>query len=227
MTDRLSDMSGRAAAENAGGEQKDLKAIIGENLTSLRQSAGLTQLQLAEMLNYTDKAVSKWERGDSIPDLRVLIKLSEIYNIPLDDIVKDSNGKQLKPRLNLKRKHILITFLSLGLVWVIATAVFMIFFYIMPLKRYAYLAFICAPFVCGVVFVVFASLWYNRLTIAIAASSVLWSIILIIHVMFYLFTNIPVWPFYIVASGVQVLIIGWFVLRKLYKPNRNPTPPSK
>jgi len=226
MTEKQSVSTEKFAPSGEAVSEKDLKQIVGENLTSLRQNAGLTQLQLAEMLNYTDKAVSKWERGDSIPDLRVLIKLAEIYNIPLDDIVKDSKGKQLKPRLNLKRKHILITFLSLGLVWVIATAVFMIFFYIMPLKRYAYLAFICAPFVCGVVFVVFASLWYNRLTIAIAASSVLWSIILIIHVMFYLFTKIPVWPFYIVAAGVQLLIIGWFVLRKLYKPNRTPTPPA-
>lgn len=227
MAEKKSAMPVKTAPSAEGDRQKDLKEIIGQNLTSLRQSAGLTQLQLAEMLNYTDKAVSKWERGDAIPDLRVLIRLSEIYNIPLDDIVKDSKGKQLKPRLNLKRKHILITLLSLGLVWVIATAVFMIFYYIMPLRRYAYIAFICAPFVCSVIFVVFSSLWYNRLTIAIAASAVLWSIILIVHVMFYLFTKIPVWPFYAVAGGMQLLIVGWFVLRKLYKPNRNVAPPEE
>ena len=67
----------------------DLKEIIAANLTRLRQEVGLTQLQLADMLNYSDKAVSKWERGESIPDLRVLIQLAEIYHITLDDIVRE------------------------------------------------------------------------------------------------------------------------------------------
>ncbi|MGN1061036.1 MAG: helix-turn-helix domain-containing protein [Candidatus Coproplasma sp.] len=201
-------------------QSEDLKEVIAANLTHLRQEAGLTQLQLAEMLNYSDKAVSKWERGESIPDLRVLIKLADIYHISLDDVVRAKPGKRLKPKLNLQKKHVLITLLSLGLVCVIATAVFMIFFYIMPLKNYAYLAYVCAPFVAAVVFTVFSALWYRRLTLAIAASLVLWSIILIIHVFLRLFTSIPVWPFYLVAGGMQILIAGWFVLRKLYKPDK-------
>ena len=203
-------------------QTEDLKEVIAANLAYLRQEAGLTQLQLAEMLNYSDKAVSKWERGESIPDLRVLIKLAEIYHISLDDLVRSKPGKRLKPRLNLKKKHVLITLLSIGLVGVIATAVFMIFFYIMPLKNYAYLAFVCAPVVASIVFTVFSAMWYRRITMAIAASLVLWSIILIVHVILRLFTQIPVWPFYIVAGGMQLLIAGWFVLRKLYKPDKKP-----
>lgn len=206
--------------ENA--QSEDLKDVIAANLSHLRQEAGLTQLQLAEMLNYSDKAVSKWERGESIPDLRVLIKLAEIYHISLDDIVRSKPGKRLIPKMNLQKKHVLITLLSVGLVGVIATAVFMIFFYITPLANYAYLAYVCAPFVAAVVFTVFATVWYRRLTIAVAASLVLWSIILIVHVMLSLFTKIPVWPFYLVAGGMQILIIGWFVLRKLYKPDKSP-----
>ena len=202
-------------------QSEDLKEVIAANLAHLRQEAGLTQLQLAEMLNYSDKAVSKWERGESIPDLRVLIKLAEIYHISLDDIVRTKPGKRLMPRMNLQKKHVLITLLSVGLVGVIATAVFMIFFYITPLKNYAYLAYVCAPFVASVVFTVLSALWYRRLTMAIAASLVLWSIILIIHVVLKLFTSIPVWPFYLVAGGMQILIAGWFVLRKLYKPDKS------
>lgn len=202
-------------------QSEDLKEVIAANLAHLRQEAGLTQLQLAEMLNYSDKAVSKWERGESIPDLRVLIKLAEIYHISLDDIVRTKPGKRLMPRMNLQKKHVLITLLSVGLVGVIATAVFMIFFYITSLKNYAYLAYVCAPFVVSVVFTVLSALWYRRLTMAIAASLVLWSIILIIHVVLKLFTSIPVWPFYLVAGGMQILVAGWFVLRKLYKPDKS------
>ena len=201
-------------------QSEDLKEVIAANLVHLRQEAGLTQLQLAELLNYSDKAVSKWERGESVPDLRVLIKLADLYHISLDDIVRTKPEKRLMPRLNLQKKHVLITLLSVGLVGVIATAVFMIFFYIMPLRNYAYLSYVCAPLVASVVFTVFSALWYRRLTLAIAASLVLWSIILIIHVFLRLFTAIPVWPFYLVAGGMQILIAGWFVLRKLYKPDK-------
>lgn len=202
------------------GQTEDIKDIIAANLVNLRQEAGLTQLQLAEMLNYSDKAVSKWERGESIPDLRVLIKLADIYHISLDDIVRVKREKPVKPKLNLHKKRVLITLLSVGLVAVFATVVFMIFFFIPQLSHYAYLAYICAPFAASVVFTVFAALWYRRLTLTVAASLVLWSAMLIVHVVLKIFTSIFVWPFYVAAGIMQVLIIGWFVLRKLYKPEK-------
>ena len=70
---------------------EDLKDVIAKNLVELRTNAKLTQLQLAEMLNYSDKAVSKWERGEAIPDIRVLTKIAEIYGVTLDDIVSGEN----------------------------------------------------------------------------------------------------------------------------------------
>lgn len=200
---------------------KDLKEIIAENLTRLRQEAGLTQLQLAERLNYSDKAVSKWERGESVPDLRVLIQLAEIYHITVDDIVREHVEKPIKPKLNLKKKHLLISLLSAGLVWVIATVVFMILYYITTLTPYAYLTYVVAPFVSAVVLLVFACVWGRRITMVMAASAVIWTVVLIVHVFISLFAGgVPIWPFYVVAAGVQVLVIGWFLLRKLLKPNR-------
>ena len=200
---------------------KDLKEIIAENLIRLRQQAGLTQLQLAEMLNYSDKAVSKWERGESIPDLRVLIQLADIYHITLDDLVREQSEKVVKPRLNLFKRHFLITLLSVGLVWVIATGVFMILYYISAVSEYAFLAYIVAPFLSAIVFTVFSAIWYSRLTLAIAASLIVWSIALIVHMFTYVFRgNVELWPFYVVATGVQVMIIVWFILRKIQKPNR-------
>ena len=54
---------------------KDLHPIIAENLALLRKSSGLTQAQLAERLGYSDKAVSRWEKGDALPDINVLYEL--------------------------------------------------------------------------------------------------------------------------------------------------------
>lgn len=209
-------MSEIRSEENA----TDLKDVIAANLIKLRQEAGLTQVQLAEKLNYSDKAVSKWERGESIPDLRVLIQLAELYHISVDDIVTEHKERAVKPRMNLKQKHILITLLSFGLVWVLATGVFMTLYYISHISQYAYLTYVVAPFVSFVVLVVFTCLWGNRLLMTLSASAVIWSVVLIVHVFIRQFTEgIAIWPFYVVAAGVQLLVIGWFILRKLYKPN--------
>lgn len=193
----------------------DLKDIIAANLVRLRQSANLTQLQLAEMLNYSDKAVSKWERGESIPDLRVLIRLAALYHITLDDIVSEQPEKVVKPRLNLKKKHLLITLLSAGLVWVIATGVFMILFYT-PVSRYAFLCYVVAPVFTFVVFTVFASIWGGKFTTLLSCSGIVWSIAALVHVCMYLFARaIPIWPFYVVAAAIQIMLVLWFYFRKV------------
>ena len=68
-------------------EIKDIKEIVASNLVKYRKEANLTQSQLAEKINYTDKAISKWERGESSPDTDNLIALASLYNITLDDLL--------------------------------------------------------------------------------------------------------------------------------------------
>lgn len=195
----------------------DLKETIAKNLVRLRQQAGLTQLQLAEMLNYSDKAVSKWERGESIPDLRVLIQLAKIYHITIDDIVNEQPEKVVKPKINLGKKRLLITILSFGLVWFVATGIFAILYFITAIENYAWLAYIVAPFASSVVLLVFSANWGTRATNALCCSLLLWSIVAIFHVFFAVFAPAidKTWLFYIVAVVFQVLIILWFIFRKV------------
>ena len=56
--------------------EQNVRSIIASNLTKYRKNLGLTQLELAEKLNYSDKTLSKWERGESIPDIVTLKQLS-------------------------------------------------------------------------------------------------------------------------------------------------------
>ncbi len=199
----------------------DIKEVIAANLIRLRQQAGLTQLQLAEMLNYSDKAVSKWERGESVPDVRILVQLADIYHITVDDIVREPHGAEVKPKLNLKKKHLLISLLSAGLVWLVAAGIFMILCYVSTCRNLAYLTFVVAPFVSFVVLTVFSALWAKRIWLALSCSGIVWSVVLIVHVFLRVFgKDIEVWPFYIVAAAVEILLIGWFVLRRLYKPKK-------
>ena len=70
-------------------DAEKLKNLIGKNIAAYRKQAGLTQAGLAEKLNYSDKAVSKWERGESIPDVITLAQLAEQFEITVNELVAD------------------------------------------------------------------------------------------------------------------------------------------
>ena len=196
----------------------ELKETVSKNLVHLRTNARLTQLQLAEKLNYSDKAVSKWERGEAIPDIRVLIKLAEIYNITVDDILSPQSSKTVKPKMNIGKKRLLITLLSIGLVWFVSTVLFMIFFFIPKTESYAYLIFIVAPFPSAIVATVFSVRWGNWCTNIVANSLIVWTAAVIFHVFFKAFVVFDkIYFIYIVAGVFEILIILWYTLRKLNK----------
>ncbi|MBR6977128.1 MAG: helix-turn-helix domain-containing protein [Lachnospiraceae bacterium] len=71
----------------------DLKQIFATNLQTLRQANGLTQTELGEKLNYSDKAVSKWERGESIPDAAVLKEIGSLFGVTLDNLLSDHTNE--------------------------------------------------------------------------------------------------------------------------------------
>ena len=71
-------------------KMKDIKPIVAANLATLRKENGLTQAELAEKLNYSDKAVSRWEHGDTLPDINVLMQLCEFYGITLNTLVNEN-----------------------------------------------------------------------------------------------------------------------------------------
>ncbi|MBQ6042425.1 MAG: helix-turn-helix domain-containing protein [Oscillospiraceae bacterium] len=75
----------------------DWKHVVAANLVRLRKENQLTQLQLAEMLHYSDKAVSKWERGESLPDLAVMKQLADYYGIRIDDFLNDPDAVPAAP----------------------------------------------------------------------------------------------------------------------------------
>ena len=120
---------------------EDMKRIIAQNIASLRKRNGMTQLDLAEKLNYSDKAVSKWERGDSIPDIMVLKTMADLFGVTVDYLITDEHEETVteqeelppaqeppKPRHRFPfRVHAVITAMSVMLVWLIATFLFFIF----------------------------------------------------------------------------------------------------
>ena len=72
------------------------KQTFGQMISSLRKEKGMTQLELAEKMGVTDKAVSKWERDLSFPDVNSIPKLAEIFEISIDELMQTKNSTDKK-----------------------------------------------------------------------------------------------------------------------------------
>ena len=122
----------------------DLKKIISDNLIKYRKQAGLTQAELAEKINYSDKAISKWERNEGTPDAIVLKQIADLYGIMVDDLMCEKS----KP-LEKKKKHTLLTRTNIAicstlLVWLVATIIFVFTLFFVPEIERMWLVFIWA-----------------------------------------------------------------------------------
>ena len=200
-----------------------INETVSKNLVKYRINLGLTQAELAEKLNYSDKSVSKWERGDGLPDLNILIKLSKIYHVTLDELV----GEEVAPKkLNIlsnfqKHKKLFISILAGGLVWFIATAIFVTLFMIPTTTHFAWLTFIYAIPTSAIVLLVFSIPWGNQLSNAFFSSIILWGAILSICLT--IKWN-KIWLLCACAGAFQILIICWFVFRWfIYKKTKKNT----
>lgn len=194
---------------------EEFRTTVAQNLVKYRRNAGLTQLELAEKLNYSDKAVSKWERGETVPDAYVLKQLAEIYNISVDEFLSKKTEEQQKMPFIIKRafknKHFIITSLSTGLVWLIACICFVVL-RLLDLDSIAYMSFIYAIPVSSIVCLVFSSIWSSKKWISgIFATITLWTVFLSI---FLSFSSPNLWIIFIIAIPLQFLVVLWYFLIK-------------
>ena len=187
----------------------DLKTIIARNIIELRRRNNMTQLELAEQLNYTDKAVSKWERGESLPDIAVLKTIADMFGVSLDYLVsEDHSGTETEhiwleseeeiseKEKNKHRKvltHAYITGVSVLLVWLLATFVFVIIELINPAVVKHWLAFLYAVPASCILWLIFNSVWFNLRRNFWIVSLLMWSILTSLHVSFMAFGVPGVW----------------------------------
>ncbi len=195
----------------------DIKSVVAKNITQLRLAKGMTQIDLANILNYSDKAVSKWERGESIPDVTVLMKIADIFGVTLDYLVHphkeaDDSGMKLK-EANTKKNHIFITGMSILLVWLIATLSFVVLDMApVEAKIFQIFSFLYALPVSTIVWLVFNSVWFNKRRNYIIVSLLMWSTLLSIHLSFLPF-GFNFWILYILGIPGQIIILLWSRLK--------------
>ncbi|MDY0345590.1 MAG: helix-turn-helix transcriptional regulator [Bacilli bacterium] len=195
-------------------DENKFKKIVADNITYYRKKMGLTQLQLAEKMNYSDKAVSKWERAESLPEVYVLQQLATLFGVTLNDFL--TVGRKPRTPLTIKSR-ILISILSAGIVWLIATVIFVLTNLIKPGIGYdTWLLFIYAIPLSSIVLLVFSLLWgNNRLSFAFVTSL---SVGLTLSVYLTLFKTYPhIWYIFIALVPIEILAMFWFIFRRIRK----------
>lgn len=197
-------------------ELQEFKDTIAYNLVWFRKKKSLTQLQLAEKLNYSDKAISKWERGESLPDAYTLQQLAEFYEVTLDDfLVKHRRA----PLFDTGKKKIIITIMSCLLVWIVATGIYMITGLAFKDLKDVWLVFLWAIPATAIVLVVFSAVWGKTWMLVLSASLILWGIGIGLYVTLNRFVPENLWwLIFIAAIPVQLLFILWFILKLIKRP---------
>ena len=161
----------------------ELKLVFASNLIRLRSKAGMTQAELGAMLNYSDKSVSKWERGEAIPDAWVLTRLAEIFGVTVDYLLS-SHSKWVPPEQEEEEE----TQLSRGMIYAVA---------ILSVWTMALIAFVVLWLV--------GTIWWPVFAVALTASALVY---LILSVIFKRTRNLQ----YILAALVLSVFILIYVL---------------
>lgn len=195
---------------------EEVKNNVAKNITELRILNNMTQLELAEKLNYSDKTVSKWERAESTPDLSVLVQLADMFGVSLDYLVRSENIEetvQENKREETKYNRRIIAYISESIAWFVALFAFILTSLITSEASYQWLYFVYALPIALIIKLVFNTMWFNPRNNYVIVSGLIWSILAAVHITF-LYFGINVALIYLLGIIGQVVIILWSFIKK-------------
>ena len=212
-----------------------LKYQIGSNIAAYRKQAGLTQAGLAEKINYSDKAVSKWERGESMPDVTTLIQLAEQFDITVNDLLVDPNelpgnpGKLEKAMTQVSEKALkrkadksIILGLSSILVWFVALLLYVLLSSFGIGERWNWVFFFYAIPANCIVLLSLRSAWHDFRWNKALISIIVWGSLLSIYMVGFTVYHYNFWKLFLLGIPGQLAIFLWFrMYRKSPKEEQN------
>ena len=190
----------------------DFKKIVAKNITALRTSLGMTQTQMGEELNYSDKSVSKWERGESLPDVYVLKHIADLAGVTVDWLLSEHDGDESAPaaRPESKPHRYSRRFISLTVlagIWALAVLIFVIL-WITGLV--AWQVFIYAVPVSLITMLVLNSVWGSRENNLYIISGIVWGVIGSVYLSF---LDNNWWQLFLLGIPAQIIIILAFSIK--------------
>ena len=196
-------------------KENNQQELLAKNLAYYRKASGLTQLELAEKFNYSDKSVSKWERGEGFPDVFVLKSLADFYGISVDDFYS-SEKKKISSQNHSLTKQIYIKLLSVAIGWLVTLLTFFLLNTLLDpsVKFQTWLTFIYGALITGIILLVWDYIYHHRFLRVIDTSIIIWTGALTIYltILVILEMNLPL--IFVVGAPLQILEILWFLFRR-------------
>ena len=192
----------------------DLKKVVAGNIIKLRTSMNLTQAQLGEKLNYSDKSISKWERGESVPDVFVLKTIADMAGVTVDYIITphDPDEEVQIEAKGPRYSRRFITLTVLAGIWALAVLVLVVLWLC---GIFNWLVFIYAIPVSLITLLVLNSVWGDRSWNLYIISGLVWGIICSIYLTAIRFNW---WQLFLLGIPAQIIIIFAFSIRR--KPKK-------
>lgn len=192
----------------------ELKRIVAENLIRLRQNSGMTQADLGEKLNYSDKTVSKWERAESLPDVYVLKQISTIFGVTVDMLLSPHGKEDFEiESTETKEKERsyssnMITMISVFSIWTLALLIFVVLW----VNKIVFpLVFLVAIPISLVVLLVMRSVWnQGRYNYWVVAALVLSLFVLV----YFCFWSSKPWQMWLLVIPAELLVYMGFRVKR-------------
>jgi len=187
-------------------DETTLRKTIGKNIALYRKTNRDTQAVLGQKLSYSDKAVSKWERGESLPDIYVLSRIAELYNVSVSVLIGES-----KPEIQASPYMRLFVFLfSAALTYLIATVLIVSFeLFNVPFNTWLFLLY--GSVLVALEAVIFTSLWWNLWWQLGAWSALIWlsGITILLTVPGVISVKILM-----ICAALQAMVTFWILYRR-------------
>lgn len=187
---------------------ENLNQIFAENLIKLRKSKKLTQLELSEKLNYSDRNISKWENGTSLPTCDTLKELASFFGVSMDYFFEKHNKVEMLSNEDDSRrlKLIIIGLAMLGALFasVVCFVAFPNFFNV------SWLSFVWGVVLCSIIGIIFTSIWFNRSHyVFLFISLLVWTGIAASYLTVLMVNNLNLWYLFFVGIPLQLAIFVW------------------
>ena len=203
-------------------DSEKLKQQIGANIAAFRRRMGITQAELAEKLNYTDKAVSKWERGESVPDVMTLVQVAELFSVSLDELtgLTEIEREKIEPARVVRKanKNVILTLASL-LVWFAAMLVYVVLASLNVSK--SWIGFFYAIPANAIVILCLRSAWRKFNWNFAAVSLLVWSCLVALYVTLLVFWDLNIWRLFLLGVPGQAAVCLWFRLFRTVEEDNN------
>ena len=198
----------------------ELKLVSASNIIRLRTQAGMTQAELGEKLNYSDKTISKWERGEAIPDAYVLTQLAELFSVSVDYLLSSHDSWEAPPEEEeLMRKPRYSEFRIILLVLVSVWMAFLTAFVALCLFDIVlWELFIVALFSSLLVLIVLLATFRRRRYLELCVGAFVLSILLIL---FFVVPQMRLWQVLVLSIPAELIVFLSFHIRVSSKDEKN------